>query len=147
MVEQKEYNIPLRKEFLKVPKYKRAKKAVTAIKEFLKKHMKKDDIKIGPKLNDNVWEKGIKNPPHHVKVSAHIDGDSIYVEKTGYTFKRVIKEKKKEKTTKDKLLEKIKGKEKKEVKDLKDSKEVKDLKDSKEVKDLKDSKEVKKDLK
>ena len=41
------YNVPLRKEFLKVPKYKRSKKAVTALKQFLSKHMKSDKVKVG----------------------------------------------------------------------------------------------------
>jgi large subunit ribosomal protein L31e len=108
MAEEKNYNIPLRKEFQKVPKYKRAKKAVTAIKQYLQRHMKKEDIKIGPRLNEQVWERGIKNPPHHVQVTAYIDKESVYAEKTGFVFKREVKEKKKEKTAKDKILEKIK---------------------------------------
>ena len=44
---ERTYNVPLRKEFLKVPKYKRAKKAVKALKQFLAKHMKSDNVKIG----------------------------------------------------------------------------------------------------
>ena len=51
---ERTYNVPLRKEFLKVPKYKRAKKAVTALKQFLVKHMKSDNIKIGNKFSGNV---------------------------------------------------------------------------------------------
>lgn len=64
------YNIPLRKEFLKVPKYKRAKKAMKAVKDFLIKHMKSENVKLGNFLNVKIWEHGIKNPPHHVKVKA-----------------------------------------------------------------------------
>jgi large subunit ribosomal protein L31e len=109
MVEQKEYNIPLRKEFLKVPKYKRAKKAVTALKQFLQRHLKKEEVKIGSKLNEQIWEKGIKNPPHHVKVTAYVEEETIYAEKTGVVFKREKKEKKKE-TPKNKLLDKLKSK-------------------------------------
>ncbi|MGC8929807.1 MAG: 50S ribosomal protein L31e, partial [Candidatus Woesearchaeota archaeon] len=70
---ERTYNIPLRKEFMKVPKYKKAKKAVKAVKEFLSRHLKQDDldkIKIGEKLNLKIWEHGIKNPPHHIKVNA-----------------------------------------------------------------------------
>ncbi len=62
------YNIPLRKEILKVPKYKRAKKAIKAIREFLKRHVKKEDIKLGKYLNMKVLEHGRKNVPHHVEV-------------------------------------------------------------------------------
>ena len=66
------YNIPLRREFMKVPKYKRAKKAITALKQFVKRHMKIDNlenIKIGKHLNEEIWKHSIKNPPHHVKVN------------------------------------------------------------------------------
>ena len=47
IVLERVYNVPLRKEFLKAPRYKRAKKAVTALKQFLVRHMKSDKIKIG----------------------------------------------------------------------------------------------------
>lgn len=65
---EREYNIPLRKEWLKVPFYKRAKKATTAVREFLQKHMKTEDINISQGINRELWKHGIKNPPHHVKV-------------------------------------------------------------------------------
>jgi ribosomal protein L31E len=35
---ERTYNVPLRREYLKVPRYRRAKKAVTALKEFVSKH-------------------------------------------------------------------------------------------------------------
>src|SRR3989344_5497016 len=37
---EREYNVPLRKGWLKVPKYKRGAKAVKTLKEFLVRHMK-----------------------------------------------------------------------------------------------------------
>ncbi len=104
MAEEKTYNIPLRKEFQKAPKYKRAKKAITALKDFLKRHLKSDDIKIGKHLNEKIWKDGIKNPPHHVKVTAKKDENVIHAELTGYSFedekdskkeKKVIKKEKK----------------------------------------------------
>ena len=73
MAAEKTFNVPLRKEFQKAPKYKRAKKAVRAIREYLKKHMKSDDVKIGSSINLKVWERGIKNPPHHIKITAEKD--------------------------------------------------------------------------
>jgi len=70
---ERTYNIPLRKEYQKVPGWKRTKKAVKAVKEFLKKHMKSDDVKLGTKLNEEMWKHGIRNPPHHVKVTVTKD--------------------------------------------------------------------------
>ncbi len=69
IVLERTYTIPLRKEFLKAPKYKRAKKAVTAVRKFLSRHMKSDSIKLGKNLNSLIWAKGIRNPPHHITVS------------------------------------------------------------------------------
>ncbi len=62
------YNIPLRKETLKVPRYKRANKAIRAVRQFLKRHVKKDDIKLGKYLNMKILERGRKHVPHHVEV-------------------------------------------------------------------------------
>ncbi|MCF7861215.1 60S ribosomal protein L31 [Candidatus Woesearchaeota archaeon] len=67
---EREYVIPLRKGFLKVPRYKRSKKSISVIEEFLKKHMKADVVKLGKYLNEYVWKDGIKNPPSKVEVRA-----------------------------------------------------------------------------
>jgi len=84
VVLERSYVIPLRREYLKAPNWKRTPKAVRAIKAFLKRHMKSDDIKIGKYLNDFMWKNGIKNPPHHVKVDARKEEDGIvYAELVG----------------------------------------------------------------
>ena len=56
MALERTYTIPLRIEWLKTPKYKRAKKAVHAVREFTEKHMKCKNVLIGPKLNLKIWE-------------------------------------------------------------------------------------------
>ena len=82
------YNVPLRKGFLKAVRYKKAKKAVTTLKEFLAKHMKADikDIRLGKNVNHKIWEQGIKSPPHHVKVSV-VKEDSGVVKAELFGFK------------------------------------------------------------
>jgi len=93
---EREYIIPLRKEFQKTPKYKRAKKAVTAIKEFLSKHMKSENVKLGKYLNLKVWEHGMKNPPHKVKVKVEkYDDGLVKAELVGAPIKKPKQEKKK----------------------------------------------------
>ena len=67
------YNVPLRKEFLKVANWRRTEKAVTALRQFVAKHMKSDNIILGRYVNNELWKHGIKNPPHHVKISAKKD--------------------------------------------------------------------------
>jgi large subunit ribosomal protein L31e len=74
---ERTYVIPLSRELLKVPYYRKAKKAVNVVRGFLGKHMKSNDVKIGRHLNMKLWEHGIKNPPKHVKVSASKDDKGV----------------------------------------------------------------------
>ena len=41
------YNIPLRKEYQKAPRYKKSGKAMRAIKEFILKHTKVKEVRVG----------------------------------------------------------------------------------------------------
>ena len=94
---EREYNVPLRKGWLKAPRYKRSKKAVTVLKQFLEKHMKSDDVKLGMHVNQHIWKHGIKNPPHHVKVKVlKFDDGSVKAELEGKEFKGAVKIKPKE---------------------------------------------------
>jgi len=74
---ERSYTIPLRREFLKAPTHKRTNRAVRAVKQFLQKHMKADNIKLGKNLNLKLWENGIRNPPHKVKINAIKDSEGI----------------------------------------------------------------------
>ncbi len=103
VVVEREYIIPLRREFQKSPKYKRAKKTIKALKEFLAKHMKSDNIKLGKYLNLKVWEHGIKNPPHKLKVKAEkYDDGLVKAELVGAPVEKLKEEKKQKKTTPEK---------------------------------------------
>lgn len=112
------YNVPLRKGFLKVPKYKRAKKAVNTLRAFLIRHMKSEDVKIGKQLNNYIWRHGIKNPPHHVKVDVVKEDDgTVLAELAGIEYKHEIKPEKKEETAKDRMAAKLGIKKKEEKKE------------------------------
>lgn len=86
IVLEREYVIPLRKEWLKVPVYKRAKKAIKAIKEFSTRHMKLYDndlkkVKVGRWLNEEIWKDGIKSPASKIAVKAiKYDSGEVFVE-------------------------------------------------------------------
>ncbi len=84
---QRQYTIPLRKYFVNTPKYKRSKKAISLIKEFIKKHMKTEEVKLGKHLNEYVWRNGIKNPPGKVRVLATKKDKEVTVELEGYDYK------------------------------------------------------------
>ncbi len=95
IVLERTYIVPLRQEFLKKPLYKRAKKAVTALRQFVEKHMKSDNVKIGKHINEEIWKHGIKHPPHHVKVVCKKDSEGmVTVEMVG-----VLQEKKEKKVS------------------------------------------------
>jgi large subunit ribosomal protein L31e len=97
VVLERVYNVPLRKGWLKAARYKRSKKAITTLREFLVKHMKSENIKIGKRLNELVWKHGIKNPPHHVTVVAKkYDDEIVKVELEGFEYVEAVKLKKKE---------------------------------------------------
>jgi large subunit ribosomal protein L31e len=67
------YNIPLRREWLKSPKWRRSKKAIAVIKAYLLKHTKVSTVKLGKWVNETVWAKGGKNPPSKIILKVDID--------------------------------------------------------------------------
>lgn len=99
---EREYVIPLRGKFRHVVRYKKTPKAIKSIKEFLARHMKIYDrdlnkIKLDKSLNEFIWSRGIKNPPHKVKVKAVKDGENIKVELAELPEKLKFKKAKEEK--------------------------------------------------
>ncbi len=156
IVLERTYNVPLRREFLKTANWKRSKKAMKALKEFLVKHMKPLDmdirnIRVGKHLNEYVWRHGIRNPPHHVKLVTTKDEKGIVkatlvgapVEKVKDSKKdkksakkeevKVIKrEVKKEETKKEENKEQVKEEESKEaIKDIPKAEPAKEIVDNK----------------
>jgi len=115
VVLERNFNVPLRREFLKSPKYKRGKKAVTALRSYLVRHMKSDNIKIGKYANLKIWEKGIRNPPHHIKivakktekgvVSAELEGAPVEVKPEPVKKKAVTKDTDKSSISKEGAVE------------------------------------------
>lgn len=139
---EREYIIPLRREWLKTVRHKRAKKAITACREFLARHMKTDikNVKLGKWLNQILWARGIKKPLGKVKVKVVKEGDIVRAELSELSeynkkidnkekakieaskktkkeieteAKKVEEVKKIEETAKEELKEEIKEKEKK----------------------------------
>lgn len=81
---EREYTIPLRKEWTKVPRYKRTAKSIKAIKEFIAKHMKVtnrdlNNVKIDSYLNNEIWYRGSQTPPAKITVKAIKVGDKVTV--------------------------------------------------------------------
>jgi large subunit ribosomal protein L31e len=149
---EREYIIPLRSQVQKTVRYKKTPKAVRTVKEFLVQHMQIRDrdtkkIKLDKKLNEMLWIRGIKNPPHKIKVRAVKEGDIVRVyavdlpsnlhykqlreEKLSSTAKEMAEKKK---TLMQKAKEQLQGTgdTKEEVKEDKDKDGVKDKKEERE---------------
>ena len=86
MAEEKIFIINLRREFLKKPHYKRAKKAVKAVREFISRHLKVNEVNIGKYLNHKILERGTSNPPSKIKVKAFVEEKIAYVELPEFEF-------------------------------------------------------------
>jgi len=132
---EREYIIPLRKNFQHVPRYKRTPKAIKTIKEFLVRHMQIRDrdlnkIKISKYLNELMWMDGIKNPPHKIKVRAIKEGDIVTVE--AVELPEVLNFKKKREEKISKKAEKEAGKKKAEKKEENTDEKNKIIEDDKE---------------
>lgn len=122
---EREYIIPLRREWLKVPEYKRANKAVKAIRQFLVRHMKIYDrdlgkVKIDILLNNELRFRGMRKPPAKIKVKAKKFDDGIVKVELAEIPKvmqyKLDREKKKKAETKKKVKEEKVEEEKKEEK-------------------------------
>jgi len=116
---EREYIIPLRRRMSTVPSFKRAKKAIRVMKEFLAKHMRVEDrdlrlVKVDMFLNNEIWFRGIKHPPSKIKVKARkLESGIVEVELAeipeAVKWKMQKEEKKQEKS--EKAMEKMPAKE------------------------------------
>ncbi|TET91853.1 MAG: 50S ribosomal protein L31e [Methanomassiliicoccales archaeon] len=55
-----------------VPRTKRSPRAIKAIREYMKKHMRVEekDVWIDPEVNEEIWKRGIQHPPKKIRVKA-----------------------------------------------------------------------------
>ena len=98
---ERNYIVNLRKEIIKAPRQKKAKKAIRAMKEFLSRHMKSDDVKLGKYLNEHLWQNGPKNPPTRIEIKVIKEDEKVFAE-----LKSAPEEKKEDKKEKKKIIEK-----------------------------------------
>lgn len=143
IVLERTYIIPLRRETLKVAPHRKAYKAMKAVREFISKHMKSSEVKVGKYLNLKIWQHGMKNPPHKVQVTASKDDKGkVFVELFGAPKeepkveekKKIVKKEEKEIKAEEKPEEKIEKK----IEEIKEEKaeEAKKI-EQEEIKELK----------
>ncbi len=66
------YTVPLRSKVKQVPRPKRSKRAIQAIREHVARHMKadEDDVWIDNPVNEALWAQGRSSPPARLRVRA-----------------------------------------------------------------------------
>ncbi len=89
---KRNYIIPLRKAYVNKPKYKKTPTAIRAVKAFLMKHMKVEEVRIGKNLNMVIWANGVKNPPAKVSVEVEKKDNVAYAELSGKPYDEPTKE-------------------------------------------------------
>ena len=118
MSNEREYVIPLRKEWMKVARYKRTRRAVKEIKNFIARHMKVadrdvDKVKLDVYLNNELWFRGCKKPPAKIKVKAKREGEEVLVELVDLPEKWKFAKKRQDKVHKKVEKKKVEKKEEK----------------------------------
>lgn len=72
------FTINLSKAWL-TPQYRRTDRVINMIKEFAKRHMKNENIKIDQELNKEIWKQGKTHPPRKVRVRMSLDDNVVLV--------------------------------------------------------------------
>ncbi len=99
----KVFTIPLRKAFRK-SHLKRTNYAVSLVKDFVKRHLKATEVKMGEKLNQAIWGR----LPRNVRIQAVKEGDAAKAELFGYEYKEFkAKPKEEKKGLTEKLAERL----------------------------------------
>lgn len=68
------YTVPL-KEAWNAQRYRRSERAMMVLKAFAKRHMKAETITVDTTVNEAIWARGIKSPPHKIRVKMTKDDD------------------------------------------------------------------------
>ena len=123
-MEEKVFTVNLRRNGLKTPLWKKSNKASSTIREYLKRNMKADDVKIGDSINKQVWSRGDQKPPAKIKIKAiKTDDGVVKAELFGHVFEEELKEepKKTEKKESEKKPEEKPKEQEKPVEEIKES--------------------------
>ena len=67
IVEERVCTIPFRRVWA-TPRGKRTPRASRMLRDFVRHHMKAEDIQISNEVNEELWARGIKKPPRQIKV-------------------------------------------------------------------------------
>jgi len=125
--------VPLRRAWFCTPRWRRTKKAVSALRQFVARHAKAKEVKIGRWLNEALWARGAKNPPARVRIKVEVKDGIAHAElaELPARAKRLTaKEPKAKEQEKKKAIKETKEKVVKEIKKAKEVKQESEVKKS-----------------
>ncbi len=67
VVEERTYLLPFQKVW-RMPRQARAPKATRMLREYVQRHMKVEEVLLSNEVNEQIWAKGITNPPRKLRV-------------------------------------------------------------------------------
>lgn len=85
VVEERLYTFPFRR-LWGAPRGKRTPRAVRMLKEYVKRHMKVENVIISNEINEQIWSRGISKPPRNLKIRVVKDKEGkviVYPPKAG----------------------------------------------------------------
>ncbi len=80
MADEQVYTINIRKGVLEKPRWERSKFASRFVRNFLKRHLKTDKIKLDGSVVEAVWARGATKPLNKIRIKVEKD-DDIYIAK------------------------------------------------------------------
>ena len=85
IVEERTYTVPFRLVW-GTPRARRTPRAVKMVKEYVRRHMKVEDVIISNEINEQIWSRGIHKPPRRLRIRAVKDKEGkviVYPPKVG----------------------------------------------------------------
>ncbi len=85
IVEERIYNLPFRRVWT-TPRWKRTPRAIRMLREYVRRHMKVENVVISNEVNEQIWSKGMSKPPRNLRIRAVKDKEGkviVYLAKGG----------------------------------------------------------------
>ncbi len=96
-MEERVYTINLRRAVLLSPTWKKSDDAVAFVRNFLKRHMKAEEVKIDSSISEKIWEHGNQRPVGKIRIKAVKDDEGkVTAQLFGVVTVEELKEKPKE---------------------------------------------------
>ncbi len=77
IIDERIYNVPLRKAYWTGSRLRRANRSVRILKEFVTRHMKPEELLIQPEVNELIWSRGMEKPPRRIRIRATKNDENL----------------------------------------------------------------------